>query len=45
LTSAVTAHRLRPVVDEVMPLAEGRAAYQRLESADQFGKIVLSIDG
>ncbi len=45
LITTVTTHQLRPIVDRVLPLAEGRAAYQRLESADQFGKIVLSIDG
>jgi NADPH:quinone reductase-like Zn-dependent oxidoreductase len=33
--------RLRPVVDEVMPLAEARAAQERLEKHEQFGKIVL----
>jgi NADPH:quinone reductase-like Zn-dependent oxidoreductase len=32
---------LRPVVDEVMPLAEARAAQERLERHEQFGKIVL----
>ncbi len=35
--------KLRPVVDEVMPLAEAAAAHRRLEAADQFGKIVLEI--
>ena len=45
LMAAVTGHHLRPVVDRVFPLAEGRSAYQRLEEAEQFGKIVLSIDG
>lgn len=45
LTAAVTTHHLRPVVDRVVHLADGRSAYQRLEDAEQFGKIVLSIDG
>jgi NADPH:quinone reductase-like Zn-dependent oxidoreductase len=45
LMAAVNAHRLRPVVDEVMPLADGVAAYERLEQAQQFGKIVLAIGG
>ena len=45
LLAVVNAHELRPVVDAVMPLSEGRAAYERLERAEQFGKIVLSIDG
>jgi NADPH2:quinone reductase len=33
----------RPVVDEVVPLAEIRAAHARLEAGAQLGKIVLSI--
>jgi NADPH:quinone reductase-like Zn-dependent oxidoreductase len=45
LIAAVCSYQLRPVVDVVMPLAEGRTAYKRLEDAEQFGKIVLSIDG
>ena len=36
--------RARPVVDRVFPLAEARAAHERLERGDQFGKIVLRID-
>jgi NADPH:quinone reductase-like Zn-dependent oxidoreductase len=35
--------RARPVVDEVVPLAEIRAAHERLEAGEQLGKIVLSI--
>jgi NADPH:quinone reductase-like Zn-dependent oxidoreductase len=45
LTAAVDAHQLKPVIDTVLPLAEGRAAYERMERAEQFAKIVLSIDG
>jgi len=45
LMAAVTSHHLRPVVDRVLPLADGRSGYRRLEDAEQFGKIVLSIDG
>jgi zinc-binding alcohol dehydrogenase/oxidoreductase len=33
----------KPVIDEVFPLAEARAAHERLESGEQFGKILLSI--
>ena len=39
----VKAGRARPVVDTVLPLAEARAAHERLEAGEQFGKIVLSI--
>jgi NADPH:quinone reductase-like Zn-dependent oxidoreductase len=37
--------RLLPPIDTVYPLAEGRAAYERLAAGDQFGKIVLRIAG
>lgn len=33
--------KLKPAVDEVLPLAEIRAAHERLEAARQFGKIVV----
>ena len=33
----------RPVVDEVFPLAEARAAHERLEAGQQLGKVVLRI--
>ena len=33
--------KLRPVVDEVLPLADAQAAHERLEARQQFGKIVL----
>jgi NADPH:quinone reductase-like Zn-dependent oxidoreductase len=35
--------RAKPVVDSVFPLAEARAAHERMEAAEQFGKIVLTI--
>ena len=34
---------LRPVVDSVYPLDEVQAALTRLDSAEQFGKVVLSV--
>jgi NADPH:quinone reductase-like Zn-dependent oxidoreductase len=39
----VAEKKLRPVVDCVLPLAEARAAHERLERREQFGKVVLSI--
>ncbi|MCA1559416.1 MAG: zinc-binding dehydrogenase [Acidobacteria bacterium] len=36
--------RLRPVVDRVYPLKDAAEAHRRLESREQFGKIVLSPD-
>jgi NADPH:quinone reductase-like Zn-dependent oxidoreductase len=34
---------LRPVVDRVFPLTDASAPFERLENADQFGKIVLRV--
>jgi zinc-binding alcohol dehydrogenase/oxidoreductase len=33
----------KPVIDSVFPLAEARAAHERLEAGEQFGKILLAI--
>ena len=33
--------QLRPVIDSVMPLSEIRAAHERIERKEQFGKIVV----
>lgn len=45
---AIVAHfnagRLRPPVDSVYSLADGPAAFERLQSGKQFGKIVVRID-
>ena len=35
---------LRPVIDEVFPLAQAADAQRRLEHKEQFGKIVLEVD-
>jgi NADPH:quinone reductase-like Zn-dependent oxidoreductase len=32
-----------PVIDSVRPLADGVAAYERLESGRQMGKLVLDV--
>ena len=39
----VASGRARPVIDSVYPLAEARAAHERMEAGEQFGKIVLTI--
>jgi NADPH:quinone reductase-like Zn-dependent oxidoreductase len=41
----VTRGRGRRVVDTVFPLAEARAAHERLEAGEQFGKVLLAIPG
>ena len=39
----VKSGRAKPVIDSVLPLAEARAAHERMEAGEQFGKIVLTI--
>jgi NADPH:quinone reductase-like Zn-dependent oxidoreductase len=34
---------LRPAVDLVLPLSDAKAAHERLETGQQFGKIVLTV--
>lgn len=43
MLDVIASGAIAPVVDKVFPLAEGPAALQRLENAEQFGKIVLEI--
>lgn len=43
IAAELSAGRLLPPVDRVFPLADGRAAYERLAAGDQFGKIVLTV--
>jgi NADPH:quinone reductase-like Zn-dependent oxidoreductase len=38
----VWAGKLKAIVDRVMPLSEGKAAFTALEQGEQFGKIVLT---
>jgi zinc-binding alcohol dehydrogenase/oxidoreductase len=40
----VEKHQIVPVVDAIYPLSEGNAACQRMDKAQQFGKIVLKIN-
>jgi NADPH:quinone reductase-like Zn-dependent oxidoreductase len=41
----VASGKAKPVVDEVFPLSDARAAHERMEAGDQLGKIVLTIPG
>jgi NADPH:quinone reductase-like Zn-dependent oxidoreductase len=43
VTAELVAGRLLPVVDSVFDLAEGRDAFARLASREQFGKIVVRV--
>ena len=42
LTGLLWAGKLKPVIDRVMPLSEGKEAYSIMERGKQFGKIVLT---
>jgi membrane associated rhomboid family serine protease len=42
LLSLLVASGVRPVIDEVLPLAEARRGFERLESGDVVGKVVLT---
>jgi NADPH:quinone reductase-like Zn-dependent oxidoreductase len=41
----VKSGRVKPLVDEIFPLADARAAHERMEAGENLGKIVLSIPG
>jgi NADPH:quinone reductase-like Zn-dependent oxidoreductase len=41
----VASGKARPLVDEVFPLSDARAAHERMEAGEQLGKIVLTIGG
>lgn len=43
VTSLFARGELKPVVDATFPLAEARAAFERLSAGGQFGKLVLEI--
>ena len=43
IVGELRAGRLLPIVDSVVPLAEGRRAYERLASGEQFGKVVVRV--
>ncbi|MFJ4006168.1 NAD(P)-dependent alcohol dehydrogenase [Streptomyces sp. NPDC090023] len=43
MNGVITAHRLRPVLDQVFPFEEAVAAYGYYESASPFGKVIIKI--
>ena len=43
IVGELRAGRLLPIVDSVVPLTEGRRAYERLASGEQFGKVVIRV--
>jgi len=40
----VTSSGIKPVIDDVLPLAEGNESLSRMKNSPQFGKLVLEID-
>ena len=44
IVAELAAGRLQPPVDSVLPLAEGRAAFERMARGEQFGKLVLTVN-
>lgn len=44
MLALVDKQQIRPVIDEVFPLADGNTAIDRMQSSPQFGKYVLSIN-
>jgi NADPH:quinone reductase-like Zn-dependent oxidoreductase len=41
MNRAIAQSGLKPVLDSVFPFADARAAFQKMESASHFGKIVI----
>jgi NADPH:quinone reductase-like Zn-dependent oxidoreductase len=41
VTALLWSGRLRPVIDRIVPLSKGRAAFAVMERGELFGKIVL----
>lgn len=44
MNRAITANNIRPVIDKVFGFGEVRAAYEHLQSARHFGKVVVSLE-
>ncbi|MCL2429902.1 MAG: zinc-binding dehydrogenase, partial [Alphaproteobacteria bacterium] len=43
MNRAIAANNIKPVIDRVFSFSEVRAAYQHLQSARHFGKVVVSL--
>jgi NADPH:quinone reductase-like Zn-dependent oxidoreductase len=41
MNAFISKHRLKPVIDKVVPYAEAKSAYELMESGNFFGKIVI----
>jgi NADPH:quinone reductase-like Zn-dependent oxidoreductase len=43
MSTFLVRHRIRPVIDRVYELDEARAAYERIEAGQHFGKVVIRL--
>jgi zinc-binding alcohol dehydrogenase/oxidoreductase len=43
MVSFLNEHRLHPIVDKIFPFADGENALRKMDSAEQFGKLVIKI--
>ncbi len=43
LLTAMAMHKVKPVIDQVFPFAEYRAAYRRIETGNHIGKVVIDV--
>ncbi len=44
MNAAISANRLKPVLDRVFPFTQARAAFEHMQHGSHFGKIVLSLN-
>ncbi|BAZ44797.1 alcohol dehydrogenase [Chondrocystis sp. NIES-4102] len=42
MNAVITQHRLKPIIDQVIPFSQAKQAYKLLESGKHMGKIVIS---
>jgi NADPH:quinone reductase-like Zn-dependent oxidoreductase len=42
ITTLLWSNRLKPIIDRVMPMSQGKEAYEIMEKGEQFGKIILT---
>lgn len=43
MNAAISAHQLRPVIDQVFPFTEAPEAFRALQTAGHFGKLVITV--
>lgn len=43
MLQAMERHQVKPVIDQVYPFAAFREAYNRIESGQQIGKVIVEV--